>query len=724
MRDNDGNPVGVADNNPIMDTRMFEVEFLDGHTAAMSANAIAENMFAQVDQEGNRLMLLDEIADFRLTGTAVKPEDAFLEHEGRRHRKKTTVGAEVLMRWKDGSETWTKLKDVKEAFPVEMAEYAVSNKLDKLPQFIWWVPHVIKKRAAIVKKVKSKYWDRTTKFGIKIPKTVLEAKKFDQENGNTLWWDAICQEMANVRVAFEESEGPPVGHTKINVHMVFDVKLGENYRRKARLVAGGHVMDAPTSATYSSVVSRESVRIALLIAALNNLEILACDIQNAYLTAPAREKVYIIAGEEFGSEKGKTFKVVRALYGLKTAGASFRAFLAEHLTSLNFVPSLADPDVYLRPAVDETGFKYYEYILTYVDDVLCISKRPKAIIDGIRDKFKLKGDKAELPTDYLGAVLAQMENADGTECWTQSADKYLAESVKNVDAQLAKKGNKLPTKGCVTPLQSNYRPELDVSPELGVEGLRYYQELIGVLRWGIELGRLDILLEVSLMSAYLASPREGHLEQVLHIFGYLKNHPKRKIAFDPDRPRIDGGRFTKYDWQDFYGDVQEAVPHNMPEPRGNAVSLHCFVDADLAGNVVNRRSHTGILIFVNRAPIIWHSKRQNTVEASTFGSEIVALKNAVELIEGLRYKLRMFGIPIDGPADVFCDNEAVTKNCSIPESTLKKKHHSIAYHRNRQAVADGTIRIAKEDSETNLADAFTKLLTSIRRNFLYNKFMY
>ena len=100
------------------------------------------------------------------------------------------------------------------------------------------------------------------------------------------------------------------------------------------------------------------------------------------------------------------------------------------------------------------------------------------------------------------------------------------------------------------------------------------------------------------------------------------------------------------------------------------------------------------------------------------------MKNAVELIEGLRYKLRMFGVPILGPTNVYCDNEAVTKNCSIPESTLKKKHHSIAYHRNRESVAAGTIRITKEDSETNLADVFTKLMTALRRNQLFDKFMY
>ena len=89
------------------------------------------------------------------------------------------------------------------------------------------------------------------------------------------------------------------------------------------------------------------------------------------------------------------------------------------------------------------------------------------------------------------------------------------------------------------------------------------------------------------------------------------------------------------------------------------VQLICFVDADHAGSKETRRSHTGVLIFVNRAPILWFSKRQITVETSTFGSEIIVLRISVELVEGLRYKLRMLGVPIDGPCDSFCDNNSV-----------------------------------------------------------------
>ena len=154
------------------------------------------------------------------------------------------------------------------------------------------------------------------------------------------------------------------------------------------------------------------------------------------------------------------------------------------------------------------------------------------------------------------------------------------------------------------------------------------------------------------------------------------------------------------------------------------MSTHCFVDVDHAGNLVTHCSQTGILIFVNRAPIIWYSKHQNTVKTSTFGSEFVAMQIAVELIESLRYKLCMFGIPIEGPTNVYCDNEAVTKNTTIPESTLKKKHNSIAYHQAHEAVAAGTIRVSKEDGKTNLADVLTKLLPQATKKFLCDQFMY
>ena len=199
---------------------------------------------------------------------------------------------------------------------------------------------------------------------------------------------------------------------------------------------------------------------------------------------------------------------------------------------------------------------------------------------------------------------------------------------------------------------------------------------------------------------------------------------KTEVIFDPQHPDLDKRSFTTYNWYDFYRDAKDPVPGDMPAPRGQMVSTHCFVDSDHTANTITRRSQTGLLLFVNRAPVTWFSKRQNTVEMSTFGSKFIAMKTAVEHIEALRHKLRLFGIPIEGPTNVFCYNEAVFKNTSIPDSTLKKKHTSICYHLAREAVAAHMMQVAKEGTATNLAYLFTKPLTDSRRVFLLDRFTY
>ena len=133
--------------------------------------------------------------------------------------------------------------------------------------------------------------------------------------------------------------------------------------------------------------------------------------------------------------------------------------------------------------------------------------------------------------------------------------------------------------------------------------------------------------------------------------------------------------------------------------------------------MVNRRSHTGFIIYLQNAPIIWVSKKQKTVETSTHGAELCAMKNAVEMIEGLRYKLRMFGVEIKGSTRIFCDNESVVHNLTKPESTLKKKHNSIAFHKTRESVASGVIEVHKIASKDNPSDLLTKVLSGIQTSY-------
>ena len=223
-----------------------------------------------------------------------------------------------------------------------------------------------------------------------------------------------------------------------------------------------------------------------------------------------------------------------------------------------------------------------------------------------------------------------MVTADGVEFWNMSSEKYCKSAVQTVELILNVHDRILPSK-CRSPLRLVYRSELYTTPELKSDGVQKYQELIGVLRWAIYIGRVDILLEVSLMSTHLALQRIVHLENLYYVFGFLNKKLKMRLVFDPAHTQISENMSQQYDWQDFYRDATEAIPGDMPEPRGNSMSTHCFFYADLSGNTVTRQSQTGIIIFCNRAPIIWHSKRQNIVETCIFGGDFTSTKNDVEL---------------------------------------------------------------------------------------------
>ena len=251
---------------------------------------IAESLYSNLDEQGFDTGILSEIVDHEKNDSAVKMKDG---HAGKDNKPViTTKGWKLKIRWKDGSYDWIPLSQVKNSNLIEVAEYSVMKGIDKEPAFKWWVSHVIKKRTRMVNKMKSRIRKGNTKFGITIPTTVREALELDRQNGDTYWQDAIAKEYRDVNIAFKllgDGERIPPTYQKITCHLIFEVKF--DLRRKARYVAGGHLTSTPSSMTYSSVVSRESVRIAFLVAALNGLDVWAADIQNAYLNAPTKEKV-------------------------------------------------------------------------------------------------------------------------------------------------------------------------------------------------------------------------------------------------------------------------------------------------------------------------------------------------------------------------------------------------------------------------------------------------
>ena len=222
--------------------------------------------------------------------------------------------------------------------------------------------------------------------------------------------------------------------------------------------------ETPSTLTYDSVVSRDLVRIALNIAALNGLDIFSCDIQNAYLTAEFRENIWTRSGPDFGFKAGTIMIFRMSLYDLKPSGAEFCAHLAETLNDICLLSTKADPDVCYRPAVKPNGFEYYEYILCYVDNILCILHDPSIALRQIQAVFKFKGDKMEEPKIYLGDQVGKMI-VYGLEGWYISAEKYGRAAVEKVEQNIAKSNQRLPNR-CKTLIMYGYWPENDTLPKL------------------------------------------------------------------------------------------------------------------------------------------------------------------------------------------------------------------------------------------------------------------
>jgi hypothetical protein len=399
--------------------------------------------------------------------------------------------------------------------------------------------------------------------------------------------------------------------------------------------------------------------------------------------------------------------IVRALYGLKSSGAMWRAHFAATLREEGFQSSYGDPDVWFRPATTPEGKDYYEYILVYVDDLLIISHKPKDFLDILEMKYKYKLKDVGPPKRYLGAIIENDYEYDvGLKGWSMSAKDYLSKALPIVE----KRHGTLAVNRAVTPLPPGYHPELDTSPFLYTDGCELYQSYIGTLRWAVELGRIDLCFPVALMSRFTVAPRKDHFEKVLGMFAYIKKHLNSRIVFDPRSRDWSHIQWTSHNWKEFYPDAEETLPPNAPTPRGVAVQLNMFVDAAHANDYITRRSTTGILIYLQGTPIFWYSKRQNTIESSTFGSEFVALKIATEINEGLRYRLRMMGVAIYESTNTFCDNLTVVNNVTEPSSTLTKKHNAIAYHKVRESVAAGSSKIAHERGAYNVSDMMTKNL--------------
>jgi hypothetical protein len=205
------------------------------------------------------------------------------------------------------------------------------------------------------------------------------------------------------------------------------------------------------------------VRISLTLAALNDLDVKMADIENAYLTAPITEKVWTVFGPEFGDDAGKRALIVRALYGLKSAGADFRNHLDECMNHLGWHPCRANRDIWMKAETrPDDGVLYWAYILIYVDDILCVHHDPGSPLAKLDEYVKMKEGSIQVPTFYLGANLKNNVLPNGVVAWGMSSSKYVQSAVQNVKEYLAAlPGDQMLAKKASGPFAGEYKPELD-----------------------------------------------------------------------------------------------------------------------------------------------------------------------------------------------------------------------------------------------------------------------
>jgi hypothetical protein len=237
-----------------------------------------------------------------------------------------------------------------------------------------------------------------------------------------------------------------------------------------------------------------------------------------------------------------------------------------------------------------------------------------------------------------------------------------------------------------------------------------------MLVWIVTIGRFDCAYATSSLSRFTAAPRQGHLERCLKIFGYLKKRCNRRIMVDSSSPVLSGEtEVLDVDYAEIfaeqYPDAKEDVEAGLPDALVKEMDITVFVDSDHAHDKVTRRSITGIIIFLGRTPVFYSSKRQGSIETSTYGAEFCAMKTCMEELLSIRYMLRCLGVKVVHASLVCGDNLGVIQNICIKDSLLKKKHVAISYHKSRECVAAGIAQPAKTNGKHNFADVFTKAQT-------------
>ena len=501
---------------------------------------------------------------------------------------------------------------------------------------------------------------------LELPNTYEQAIK--SKNASE-WEGAMATEMGALKEnnTFELTNLPP-GRKAIGGKWVYTVKTGvdDNQIFKARYVAKGfsQMPELEYSETFSPTAKMTSVRLLIQLAIENDMKIDQMDVKSAYLNAPIDKEIFVeqAKGFEKFDQNGEklVYKLNKSLYGLKQSGRNWNQTLNNYLMSLGFHQSQNDPCLYIK-----TSDKGMVILLTFVDDMLLVSSNQiekNKIKANLKERFRMK-DLGNI-SKFLGIDFSVTDNFI-----SMSQCKYIEKLLTVFGMENCKPKN--------TP------SEMDVNKQnnepLDESQHKIYRQIVGGLIYIMCSTRPDLAFIVTILSQHMSNPSEGDLVMAKHVLRYLKGTKDWILVF---------------------------------RKSGAQISINGCCDSDWA-NSEDRKSISGYCfnIFVNGPLISWKTRKQPTVALSTCEAEYISLVSAIQ--EGKYLKSLIYEITgLNLNCQMNCDNQGTIALAKNPIKQQRTKHVDIKYHFIRDEIHKGSVSMSYIPSEENLADIFTKPISS------------
>jgi hypothetical protein len=492
-----------------------------------------------------------------------------------------------------------------------------------------------------------------------------EPSCFEEAKGNKSWEDAMDEEMQALRKNETWDLVPkPKGVDPVTCKWVYKLKRkadGSVERYKARLVARGFSQryGEDYEETFSPVAKMTSVRVVISMAASLGWKLWQLDVKNAFLYGELDKDIYMEQPVGYISKVRPDYvcKLKKALYGLKQAPRAWYGKIAEYLQFCGYSSSSSDHSLFVKR---KAGL--HVVVLLYVDDMI-ITGNDEGEVARLRGELSIRFEMKDLGelSHFLGLEVEGLK------------DGYFVSQTGYAGKLIEKFGVK-EGKYCSTPLDANFKLRRDDGKIL--PDPRKFRALVGSLIY-LTITRPDIAFAVGLVSRFMQAPTKSHLDAAKRILKYVSS-------------TLDLGLFYKKD--------SEFV-------------LHGYTDADMGGDLDDRRSTSGYVFSCGSASVSWCSKKQDSVSLSSTEAEYKASSLAAQECVWLRRLVEDVYNAVTGPTVIRGDNQSALKLATNPVCHARTKHIEIEHHFIREKVLDGIIGVEEVRSVDNVADIFTKSLS-------------